>query len=234
MKTKLILMLGLVASIAMACKDSGDDDVLIDKLYKKRAQLNEYSNGEKTIRFVGMHHIGLKEFYAEVRQHIEKAKKEDYVLFYESIRLDNAPEVLKRKIQKMLGFVPSKDQYDAFLKTLNKPDLIVQDNKSFLGLINNKDFVADRTIEQIIADYEKKFGEIIITKKDLKNSLDEIVTPSLPKKKVMQILVDTRNEHLAQEVINSPNKKIIIMYGEGHEKGFVEVLKSLDARWEKK
>ncbi|MBJ3783733.1 hypothetical protein [Devosia sediminis] len=48
------------------------------------------SNGEKTVVFQGMVHIGSEGFYKSVVYDLEKALTEDYVIFYEGVRGDPA------------------------------------------------------------------------------------------------------------------------------------------------
>ncbi len=196
--------------------------------------VEELKNKEKEVTFVRMVHIARPEFYNEVAKEVKKAKEKGAVLFYEFIDFEIKDTLTLRKIQKIVGFVASPKNYAKITgKVIKKGVLETQDNAKFLNLANNKDFMVDYTPQRFVKEYEDKFGDIVLTKEDLALSLDEINKNTVPKEQKEVILLDHRNEHLAQEVNQSKSNKIIILYGADHFSGFVKELQKLDKNWVK-
>jgi hypothetical protein len=57
--------------------------VVQNELFPAKLPLYTLTNGEKTLYFQTMSHIGSEAFYQQVQKNIEKAKQEGAVLFYE-------------------------------------------------------------------------------------------------------------------------------------------------------
>ncbi len=59
--------------------------ILLKKVgaFDKSATTKEITNGDKTIVFVPMHHVGKQEFYNDVRQKIDSLQKNGYIIYYE-------------------------------------------------------------------------------------------------------------------------------------------------------
>ncbi len=227
-KIKLVTVAFLFVSILQSCKAIK----AISLIYSKEATYKDYSNNEKDIRFVNMVHISTKEFYKDVINKVTEAKNKDYVLFYEYVDFDLATDLEKRKIRKMIGFIPSPEGYKKVLKSIDDDDnLMVQDNDQFLNLVNNKDYPVDITPSEIIKQYETKFGEIILSEEDKNTPINEELKRSLPKKKVQSIILDFRNKYLANKVEHSEFSKIIILYGADHRTGLFKELKKLNPKW---
>jgi len=55
----------------------------------------------------------------------------------------------------------------------------------------------------------------------------------LPKDNVKSILINYRDEYLAQRIQASTDKKILVLFGMAHMEGTFEQLRSLDKRWRK-
>lgn len=204
----------------------------IKRLNTTEVQFYDYKSDDKSIRFVEMIHIGKKEFYENVRNQVEKSKKDGYVLFYEYIDFDQATDEEKRKTKKMAGFVPSPEGYERELKSLIEKGYVTQKNELFLNLVNNKDFNVDITPNQLIEEYEKKYGEIILTSEDLNTPIDEKISPTISKKNMQSIVLDYRNNYLAAKIEESSFDKIIILYGAQHRKGLIKELQKLNPTWD--
>ncbi|MDQ7022226.1 MAG: hypothetical protein Q9M97_01605, partial [Candidatus Gracilibacteria bacterium] len=98
------------------------------------AAIPEYTitNGEKTVIFQAMSHIGSEDFYEKIKQNLIKAKKDGYVYFYEGVRDGN--EKNKQDFDKAIGIKFDKDLYENFSKLYG---VINQDNSIYLNLVNN-------------------------------------------------------------------------------------------------
>ncbi len=214
--------------MAQSCKSYK----VLSLMYSKEATFDDFSNGEKDIRFVNMVHLSTPDFYADVIEKVKFAKQNDYVLFYEYIDFDIATDLEKRKIRKMTGFIPSPAGYQKLLESSKTDDLVIQDNNEFLNLLNQKDYRVDITPSEIIEKYETKFGKIILTEEDKNTPIEETMKVSLSEKQVHSIILDYRNEYLAEKVEASDFSKILILYGAAHNKGFFKELKRLNPKWE--
>ncbi len=198
----------------------------------KELVITKLSNGEKEVEFVGMVHVARPQFYNAAVDIITKAKENNAVLFYELIDYNINDTLTLRKTQKIVGFIPTVKNYTKITeKILKKGVLEVQDNNKFLNIVNDKDFRVDYTPQRFVKEYEEKFGEVVLTKEDLSLCLEEMNDNKEPEKKVNVILLDHRNQFLAEQVNISKFKKIIIIYGKAHLSGFTEELKRIDKNW---
>ena len=193
-----------------------------------------YTDGVKTVEFIEMVHIGKPLFYENVKQKVKECKEKGFVLFYEYVNAEHATDLEKRKIRKMIGFLPSKDGYQYMLKNqLESGKYVFQDNKSFLNLSNADDYNIDVTYEELLQAFENKYGKIILTKNDYDTPLPYMIEDKIPMRKTMSIILDYRNTHLAKEVNNAKHQKIVILYGALHNKGFYKELKKLNPLWKR-
>lgn len=106
------------------------------------------TNGEKEIIFQSMIHIGSKDFYEQIQQEVEKAKKSGYVLFFEGVR--PWTEENMDDFDQALGIQFTEDLYDNFSQLYN---LTFQENNMFLWLVNHKDYNVDLSIDEIMNFY---------------------------------------------------------------------------------
>ncbi len=121
-------------------------------IHPSKMPLYTLSNGEKTIKFQAMSHIGRKSFYRKVELDISRAKTAGYVLFYEWVR--PGTEANKAIFDAALWVQITPELYESFSK-LYWVDM--QENEDFLGIKNNLDFNIDLSIDEIVELYLKKF-----------------------------------------------------------------------------
>jgi len=220
------------------------------------------NGSNKTVVFLPMAHAGKPEFYKNVEKTIFNLKNDGYVVFYEGVKAgiisDSAfdtstikkyqrypevralsPDSLKMliyviKLKRMVGIYPDSTTYSDVIKKL--PILkksVVQPSASNLG-ISDSDFNIDVTKTELVDLYEQTNGEIILEQIDFAVPLNEPLPRFrvLKQKKVVPIIINYRNEHLANSIQNSIYEKILIIYGLDHKKGTFEVLNRLDPTWE--
>jgi hypothetical protein len=189
----------------------------------------------KEIHFIGMTHIGQKEFYENIKKEVIKFKKKGYVLFYEFIDTEDksVTEIDLRKVRKFAGFLPTENGHKQGIRDFsNIKGLEAQRNEMFFNLINNKDYIADISVTLAVKAYEDRYGEIILTPEDLNTPLEETVSETLPTKDMFSIVLDFRNIHIANFITESEYDKIILMYGSEHKTGVLEELKKIDNSWQ--
>jgi len=220
------------------------------------------NKSNKTVVFLPMAHAGKPEFYENVQQTIVNLKNDGYVVFYEGVKTgiisdssfttstlkkyQRYPEVkalsldsLKKliyviKLKRMVGIFPDSTTYSNVIKSL--PILkksVVQPSASHLGISDN-DFNVDVTKRELVDLYEQTNGEITLEQIDFAVPLNEPLPRFriLRQKNVVPIIINYRNEHLANSIQNSIYDKILIIYGLAHKKGTFEFLNRLDPTWE--
>jgi len=126
-------------------------------------QLYTLSNGEKTIQFQTMSHIASEEFYERVQRNIIRSKNNDYVLYFEWVQAGTSENI--EAFNKALWIEFEAGIYENFSKLYG---VVAQNNDDFLGLINNKDYNIDMSIDEIMEIYNS------YTKNDNKNEDREV------------------------------------------------------------
>lgn len=108
------------------------------------------SNGDKTVIFHAMSHIGTPKFYEQVKKNIELSKKDGYVLYFEWVTPGSKEN--QDAFDKALWVKLDKDTYSHMSKLYG---LINQDNNQFLNLVNDKDYNVDVSIDDIMVQYNQ-------------------------------------------------------------------------------
>lgn len=126
------------------------------------------SNGEKTVIFQAMSHIGSPIFYEKVRENIWKAKTGWYVLYYEWVG-SGSPEN-KKAFDEALGIELNPDSYEMLAKLYW---VVAQDNNSLLWIVNNKDYNVDLNLDEIMTLYRDK-AQVSPDKKSLNKSPSKV------------------------------------------------------------
>jgi hypothetical protein len=201
-------------------------------VYDTKIRLKEINYNNKTIIFFPMHHIGRDDFYINVRKKLDSISKMDYVFYFEKIELDNNDSLTNYKLRKVLNFGLPKNGYKNLLdsiistKKINlKHKLTNQPAYNEWDLKGNF-YIVDLNAKQIVSNVEKE-KKIVLDDCDFINDYDQpykCKNKFLSKEEFDNFIIDDRNQHLANEVIKSPHKKIAIIYGKAHLKGFEEIL----------
>ena len=223
---KKIIILFITVLISFSCQQSK-----VDKMMNAtKASYTDYTNGKKKMRFVPMVHVSTDEFYKDVANKVSDAKKDGYVLFYEFIDFDKASDLEKRKLRKLVGFIPTPEAYKDRLESFGDK-YVEQENSRFMNLVNNKDFNIDITPSEILMAYEKAYGKIELTDTDKNTPITETITDTYPKERFQKIIIDYRNKHLAKAINSGKYDKMIVLYGAEHENGLLKALQELDSDW---
>ena len=208
-----------------------------------KAEPERWTNGSRQVVFIPMVHVSRPEFYEDVQDRIAAYQAKGYVIYFEGVRPSKfedslSNDELQRKIRKMLGFRPGGKSYAEMLHSAGLfRDRVNQPQPEGLGM-SSRDAVIDVTAADIVDAYEKKFGRIRLDSVDRAWRLD--TTAALPRasrlaqKDVMDVLLNSRNEYLAQAVHASGDSLLVIVYGLAHKKGVLEQLQALDGNWRRK
>jgi hypothetical protein len=209
------------------------------------------SNDEKKIVFLGMHHLGRKEFYDDAIFKLDSLKRDGYFIFLEGVDLgSNSDSILLNNsllkfrsilgvdlsaIKKNKGYIdtatglsvlPSK-QLNKIIKMekfINQPSALKNISDTLIGK------KVDGNVIDLIKDYENKYGTISLSEYDTKTPLgtsyDRKQGQKLSLDKKNFLLIDARNKIIIDNIISRSNKKIAIVYGKAHYAGLLKLLKA--------
>jgi hypothetical protein len=214
------------------------------------ARVYKLSNGKKIVAFIPMHHIGKQEFYNDVAKKVDSFRKQNYEILYESLGIEKGTDSLtrdlsKRKIRKILGFLPT-GYYNTETKTImgkykyrGKHELVNQPKYKYLNIDSSIAIKADVPLNILISEYEKHHGEITLSNCDYATDLKtkeytcEKFEKTRRNKYYQSYVHDYRNKVLAQFVLNSKKDNITIVYGENHFEPLLIELKKTNPNWVK-
>lgn len=125
------------------------------------------TNGQKTIVFHGMSHIGTQNFYNQVQESIKKYKEDWYVYYFEWVRPGS--EANHEAFDKALWVKFDEKTYENMSKLYG---LVNQNNQLFLWQVNDLDFNVDISIDDVMAKYENIKSEAWISTRNYKAPLD--------------------------------------------------------------
>ena len=215
------------------------------------------SNGEKTVIFQSMIHIGSASFYEDIQRDMENLRGREFVFFYEGVESWTAESVAE--LSRLTGIEVSEKMYAVFAQM---SWLVLQDIERYKDIIpsTNVDISTDEIIAfaqeaQIwaplpiendlfvqLADKYPEFNEFqkrtlrIISRGFLNILLRTYTNPALEKNlkaqlPIFDIILDKRNTILAEAIIESPVPNIYIHYGALHYAGVLAILQEKDPRW---
>ncbi len=203
----------------------------LKELNRKQAKVYSYKLNDKYLKFIPMHHLGKKQFYDDATTKIKALKAQGYVIFFESINTNFTndsllKDTIRRKARKIKGFGGTyKDEASASMmkKYVQQPPNVN------LGM-DEKDLRADVDYLQLITKWEEVNGKIILDSMDLYTPFDKKFQKDVfyTKRQYNKIIIDYRNDNLLGLIQKSAQKKIVIVYGEGHRKNFRKKLKKLN------
>lgn len=237
-------------------------------LFPAQMPRHTLTNGEQTIIFQNMSHIGSESFYVNVRDNLKKKKQEGYVLYYEWVRPGS--EENKKAFDMALWIKLESDTYSSLARLYG---VVAQDNNMFLWLWSTPDINVDISIDEIMSIYNKrpeKTGvwenkwllnsreaydaqELVLDKLDNISSAQLFVIKSFNvaflnfmikhsflrdgaiklmwNEDIFSVILDDRNEHVANYIITNNEEKIIILYWLMHFEWILSLLQSHDSRW---
>jgi len=229
---KKILVFTIIVLLFQSCKMVSS----LIELNRKNAKVYSYNLAEKDIKFIPMHHLGKKEFYDDVTKKVKEYKNKGYTVYYELISTNFTNDSLlrneiRRKVRKLKGYsgtYKENAEGSLFKKYIQQPTY------PELGT-DSTDIRADLNYLEIINEWEKQNGEIILDSLDLNTPFTEKFQKSIDysNKEYKAIFVEYRNKNLINLIEKSPSNKILVLYGEGHRKNLKKQLKQLNKTIEK-
>ena len=213
-------------------------------LSENTTTLEKINVPNKEVYFLGMRHLGKKEFYESAEKTIKEYQDKGFVFYLEGInKIDSSnfsndnPRYIKdtlshKKIRRILG-IDLANKYseidNPILDNLvTKYSLIDQPKYYKLGV---KNYVwVDIPLSELIKKFESTHGTVNLTTCDSVTDLKAPYVCGIANKITLkqfknEIIKQYRNEHIVNTIKNSTDKKIVIIYGILHYKGIVELLK---------
>ena len=185
---------------------------------EKQMKMRHPETGREII-MIGMIHVEKPEFFEEIRQYLDSVKREGYVVFYEGIdrydadsaRLDTALRKFRRVVGIDLDLAYDYEEILSAGYTLQS----LED----LGLTTDRDINGDMTYNQLITEYERRYGEIVLTDYDWQTGLAEKYKRRKSGKQEYSSYDMTntiREDYIIEEAMNSSYEKIVLLYGLSH------------------
>lgn len=184
----------------------------------------------KDVKYVGMMHLAKKEFYNNVAENVNKYQDQGYIMY-----LEGTPDTINgvkvhfdttaiKKLRKILGNDLSRSysehQNSEVQKIIKKFELVGQPKYKDLAVRSYT--YADIPYFEMVEQFEKRHGEVVLDSCDLVTPLGArykcSVSTGLRQKFSKEIMQDLRNQKLAEKIINSTDKKILIIFGKAHFK----------------
>jgi len=202
-------------------------------------KLERISTPNKEVYFLGMAHLANSEFYENTRKIITDFQKKGFIFYientvaYDSNKLISDTLYLKkfRKISQIdLTRKYSQLSNPLMQKIIKKYELIDQPSYQVLGVINST--WVDYSYIDLINLYEKKYFIIKLDSCDIETNLKEQYNCNFDKSVkntfIKEIIYKERNNLIAKTIINSNDKKIVIIYGKNHLEGVQKALTQLN------
>lgn len=225
LNTKTIIRCCLASSLLMSCQ-------ALEVANKKTTYEVGYSDiklDDKNLRYIDLVDQGQAEYYSNIQKIIKKSKKEGYVLYYEGMKMDVNTKIDSLKLFT-LNMCAAKDASMSLQeKMLKKQGYALKNEINFLGIENNLDYHLDIGAKAWLISYEKINGPILLSKKDsVSTMMNPKIIPIAKKIKINAVNNKTRAKYLAEEVLKSSDKKIILLYNFEYKRAFINFIDSLN------
>jgi hypothetical protein len=230
--SRYLILNSIVLVLGSLCIQSCDVFVSLRQLNQKQVRAKPLLYENKQLLFVPISHIGKKIFYERLRDSVKCWKKDGFVIYYEQIikkKLADSSKIMDTivlKYRKMAGgLLATRNYYGDALSDINKifGGLAVQPVYDSLG-IDSMDFNADITLDAVIKEYERLYGEVILEDFDYNTPKDSVYRHEPLKNDMDAVIIDFRNRNLLKQLLESQNSKIVIIYGVRH---IIDVRKEL-------
>ena len=244
---KRIPLLILVLFILTSCM-SKFVNLALEKVgvFDEKCEMSLLKNDKKKVYFIEAHHIGREEYYLDISKKVDSLQKDGYIVFYESVKRNSDSlinDTLSRKLRKLTG-IANFTYYDTItnkiggkLKYKGEYKLINQPKYPKMKVDQNTSLNIDVDQLTLISEFEKKYGKVQLSECDYETKLNsevyncEKLNKELSEKFKTEFVINYRNKNLANEVQNSKENKILIIYGENHLNGFKEELRKINPNW---
>ena len=206
------------------------------QLDAKNPSIEKLQINEKEVYFMGMSHLAKKEFYDNTKLLVKEFQSKGFVFYVEAItELDkskfNLDTIYAKKFRKLteIDLTIRYSMSDNLLlqKLKTKYNLIDQPKYDSFGMKNFKR--VDLNYTELVDRYENKFEKIVLDSCDLMNDIGKPYNcqkSNLSARKNFrnELVFKSRNKLITDSVLNSNDKKIVIVYGKMHLAGIKQIL----------
>ncbi len=143
-------------------------------------------------------------------------------------RLDTIIRKDRRVMGSYIGRGGYADPDNKSLPERNKKQKYVSQTLELLGLTTDKDIWIDYSIYDMMALYEKRYGEVKLSEYDFATDLMERYEPMDEKPStsgMLRLVLYPRNEYVVRRIVDSQRPRIAVIYGSGHMPGIKYYLK---------
>jgi len=218
-------------------------------MLKEKTPAYQLRLADKEVIFIPMHHIGKASYYEAVKLAVLTYQQAGYTVFYESISYaDEDPDsrdLYDKKYRYLVGRHPGyqKTYSGIFADTTanyqGKSNIIYQPSYLKLGVDFNQAIKADIPKNELIDEYEYRYGQIPLTQCDSLTRLDQLyqcIGGSLKEKNRFdkEFIMELRDQYLATLIDQSEENKILVIFGRAHYKNVVKQLLRYDPNWKAK
>ena len=217
-KTVLFLSVAFVLLSVVSCSRVGV------ALYNKKDSLKKktvWVKGDKEIVFIPMIHVAKAGYYEQVKDFLFQKRNEGYIIYYEGVANGGVTpqqrDTLYLKARKIMGFYIFQDYTEKENKSIPKylKKYIGQNYKN-TGIDTLRDVCADMTYKDMIAKIETERGKIELEPCDFETPLNAPYKCTQRKDLGFTFIRTLRDDYLKQLLLNSPDKKIVVLYGQAH------------------
>lgn len=239
---KLLLVLPFIA-LSSCAKKLVDLALKKSGAFDKTTVLQPLEYNDKEIVFLNMVHLATKEYYADVTHKIDSLQKDGYFVFYEGLYLKKSERIIDKndtitylKFRKVMGIDPLLEysKIKPFSDYVDKHQLIDQPDYTDLGITSKNSKAVDLPMTVLISELEKEKGAVELTPCDFDQKLGsgsytcDKAASDVRKYMMEHVVINKRNEHIVQQIKQSDNKKIVIVYGKNHYDGIKEMLQGVN------
>jgi hypothetical protein len=82
--------------------------------------INDYTNGERRVRLIGMQHVAQPGYYDAAAEEVRSAKTGGYVHFYEFVDMYELDDTGQRKVRRVTQSLPMPELYATLAEALGK------------------------------------------------------------------------------------------------------------------
>lgn len=214
-------------------------------------KMKEYTltNGQQTIVFQEMVHIGETDFYKQVEENLKHYRLDGYIYAYEQVRISNMEEA--KELTELTGL--GIDTYGIISEQLG-----LDNQKNHMGHITENDINADMSAGDLIVlmkNYKNENPHVEEMSVDIEDSLKSLKEAGSMTKSIVKgtmrgmlkiaskgevnmgegllqdVILKERDQKMFDIISNIEANKIVVHYGALHFKGFFERLKKADSNW---
>lgn len=219
-------------------------------IYTDEVEFIKLQKENSEVLLIPNKHLATQTYYKNLRSSVDSLTNIDYFFFYETVLPENLKtkeDTLKYK-ENLLKFrrIRNKSNYDliddgGYIDTLNNRITLNNRNiklrkkleyqfKPEFFFKNEADYdIVDVTISEMVDEFESRHGVIELTDCDYETEAKvkyECENEDAKKngRRLNDIIVDFRNEHVVDEILKGEHSKIAVIYGSAHMEGIQKLL----------